>query len=349
MLKKTGLIALGVMVALQATAEQSNVTAKDIEDASFDSSADTTGRNAQTARLQILLDRAGMSSGEINAQPNALLSGAISAFEQREGLDVDGKPDEKVWEHLQAYADKPLTKRYQITDEDGEGLVDEIPRDYAEKAKMETQGYTSIRERIAERFHMNEDLLASLNPDSDFEPGDKIVVVDPSGPERSKVSRIVVDTDSGRVTAFDQADNIVADYPATVGSDENPAPKGDFTVSEIALDPNYTYDPDKNFQRGDNTEVHIIPPGPNGPVGDAWIGLNEPTYGLHGTAFPSTIGDNETHGCIRMTNWDANELLHLVTPDKTKVEVIPASNSSESDSSKQSEDDQSDDKKDAVS
>ena len=82
----------------------------------------------------------------------------------------------------------------------------------------------------------------------------------------------------------------------------------------MALNPNYTYNPEKNFQQGDNDKPLLIPPGPNGPVGAMWIDLTEPTFGIHGTPEPDKIDKTASHGCVRLTNWDATELSKLVEP-----------------------------------
>ncbi|PZN49764.1 MAG: hypothetical protein DIU65_13850, partial [Proteobacteria bacterium] len=117
-----------------------------------------------------------------------------------------------------------------------------------------------------------------------------------------------------QVFAYDEAGKLVAAYPATIGSSDTPSPSGTHAVSRIAFDPNYTYNPKVNFKQGDNDKILTIPPGPNGPVGTVWIALDKPTYGIHGTPEPSKIGKTHSHGCVRLTNWDAAELAKLVKP-----------------------------------
>ena len=106
----------------------------------------------------------------------------------------------------------------------------------------------------------------------------------------------------------------MAAYPATIGSSDTPSPSGTHTVARVVLNPDYTYNPNINFKQGDNHEILKIPPGPNGPVGIVWIALSKPTYGIHGTPDPSKIGKTESHGCVRLTNWDAQELARVVKP-----------------------------------
>ncbi|MDP3897456.1 MAG: L,D-transpeptidase, partial [Mesorhizobium sp.] len=124
-----------------------------------------------------------------------------------------------------------------------------------------------------------------------------------------------------QVLAYDAYDKLVAAYPATIGSADTPSPTGTHAISRIALNPNYTYNPKINFKQGENDKVLRIPPGPNGPVGSVWIALSKPTYGIHGTPEPSKIGKTNSHGCVRLTNWDAQELAKLVSKGVT-VEFI---------------------------
>ena len=129
---------------------------------------------------------------------------------------------------------------------------------------------------------------------------------------RNKVHYIVANKGKKQVEAFDRNGKLVASYPATIGSAATPSPTGTHTIERIALNPEYTYNPKINFQQGNNTKVLRIPPGPNGPVGSVWIALSKPTYGIHGTPDPSKIGKTNSNGCIRLTNWDAQELASLV-------------------------------------
>ena len=120
-----------------------------------------------------------------------------------------------------------------------------------------------------------------------------------------------------QVRAYDASGRMLAAYPATIGSEDNPSPSGVYTVERATAMPNYTYNPAVNFQQGENTKVLTIPPGPNGPVGSMWIALSKPTYGIHGTPEPAMIDKTGSHGCIRLTNWDAEELATMVAPGVT--------------------------------
>jgi lipoprotein-anchoring transpeptidase ErfK/SrfK len=194
-------------------------------------------------------------------------------------------------------------------------FVEAIPEDFAEMAKMDRLGFTSPEEMLSERFHMDIDLFTALNAGTDIAAGAKVVVANVEAPPpEGKVSRIEADKAKAQLSAYDAEDRLIVAYPATIGSDENPSPSGTHKVDTVAEDPVYYYRPDENFQQGDNTEELDIPPGPNNPVGTIWIDLSEPTYGIHGTPEPSKIDKTESHGCVRLTNWDAEELAKLVEP-----------------------------------
>lgn len=298
------------------------VTTADIETADYQGGDLPSGQSAITAKVQILLDRSGISPGVIDGWRGGMSESAIKAFQRRAGLPMDGRMSPVVWQLLQPFAAEPLTMTYTITEDDSYGLVDNIPSDYGEKAKMTTQGYTSIEEKLAERFHMDEKFLVRLNPGIAFVPGATIQATVPAKPIRGKVARIIIDKATRRVAAYDDRGRMVADYPATVGSDQTPSPHGTHTVDAVALDPVYTYNPNRNFKQGNNDRVLTIPPGPNGPVGNVWIDLSQPTYGIHGTATPSKLFVSQSNGCVRLTNWDARELAGMVQPGKTIVEFL---------------------------
>ncbi len=315
---------LAALSALPAAAQTDTpFTAADIEAASYDGGDLPSGRSALTTRVQVLLDRSGISPGVIDGFKGGMSQSAIMAFERRSGLPIDGVMDPHVWNLLQSFAALPATKDYTITAEDAQGLVDAIPTDYAEKAQMSAMAHTSVAERLGERFHMDEKFIAFLNPGMDLVPGNTIKVVDTGSRMRGSVARILVDVNTRRVAGFDAAGKLLVDYPATIGSSATPSPSGDHHVKTVALNPNYTYDPKKNFQQGDNDRVLVVPPGPNGPVGTVWIGLSKPTYGIHGTPTPSQLFHNQSMGCVRLTNWDAEELARMVAADITAVEFLP--------------------------
>ncbi|WP_064683436.1 L,D-transpeptidase family protein [Rhizobium bangladeshense] len=263
-------------------------------------------------RLQVLLDRAGSSPGVIDGLSGENVNKAVAGFEAMNNLPVDGRPDPEVVSRLEDNV--AIIRSYVVSPEDATGLVETIPEDYGEKAKMQSLGYTSVAEKLSERFHMGLDLLNALNPASRFAPGDTVWVVDPGPAREGKVKKIEADKKIGQVLAYAEDGSLLAVYPATIGSKDNPSPSGKHKVKGVARMPVYRYDPKRNFKQGKNDKVLTIPKGPNGPVGSVWIDLTEPTYGIHGTPEPKLIDKVGSHGCVRLTNWDAEELAGMVKP-----------------------------------
>ncbi|WP_198174315.1 L,D-transpeptidase family protein [Mesorhizobium xinjiangense] len=269
------------------------------------------------ARLQVVLDRAGVSPGVIDGRMGSNVEKALTAYVELTGQSLRADDHEAVARALEASGRSAFTT-YAVTPEDAAGpYVASIPSDYGEKAKLQRLGFTSASEKIAERFHMDESYLVALNPGARFRPGEQLKVVDPGKPGTGSVSHIVADKSRKQVRAYDAAGGLVAAYPATIGSSDTPSPTGTHEVARVAFDPEYTYNPRLNFKQGSNDRVLTIPPGPNGPVGSIWIALSKPTYGIHGTPEPSRIGKTNSHGCVRLTNWDAQELARMVKPGVT--------------------------------
>lgn len=273
---------------------------------------------AEITALQVFLDRQGISPGVIDGKAGSNVSKAVDAWQKMTGETLDYKNTEEILTRLGYEGGLPIIS-YTITPADAAGpYVAAIPEDYAHKAMLPSMAFTSVTEALAERFHMDEAYLKELNPGVDFTiPGTIIKVVNPGEPKKFQVSKIIADKVRKQVFAYDEAGTLVAAYPASIGSSDTPSPSGLHSVARVALDPNYTYNPKINFQQGNNTKVLTIPPGPNGPVGTVWIALSKPTYGIHGTPEPSKIGKSQSHGCIRLTNWDARELAKMVKPGVT--------------------------------
>lgn len=320
---------ISILAVLPAGAKTPDIpfSGAQIDAAGFTGNDLPAGRSPLTAKVQMLLDRAGTSPGVVDGVKGAMSTSAIKAFERRMGFPVDGVLDAHVWAALQPYAGTPVTQEYVITDADAADLVDEIPTDYLLKANMVHLGYTSVAEKLGERFHMDERFIQFLNPGVPIRPGSTITVMAPGKRARGKVTRIIIDKTTRRVAAYDASGKMIADYPATIGSDATPSPSGNVSVTAVAIDPEYTYNPKINFQQGNNDRVLTIPPGPNGPVGTVWIALSKPTYGIHGTPTPSRLFSGQSYGCVRLTNWDADELAHMVQAGVTKVEFLEAGTS----------------------
>lgn len=272
--------------------------------------------------LQVFLDREGVSPGVIDGKMGQNVNKALVAWQQMTGETLDPNNAEEILERLRLSGGLAI-KSYEITAGDAAGpFVASIPEDYAHKAQLPAMSYTSTVEMLAERFHMDEAYLRELNPGVDFSvPGTIIKVVEPGAPKKGSVARIVANKGLKQVFAYGEDGSLVAAYPASIGSADTPSPSGTVTIERIALDPGYTYNPKVNFQQGNNTQILQIPPGPNGPVGTVWLALSKPTYGIHGTPEPSKIGRTQSHGCIRLTNWDATELAKMVKAGVT-VEFV---------------------------
>ncbi len=267
------------------------------------------------ASLQILLDRAGASPGVIDGKFGSNVDKALLAYRDITGTNLKSTDKADIKAALAASGGDPFIN-YTITPEDAAGpFVASVPADYGQKAQLEHMSFTSVVEKLAEQFHMDEAYLKALNPEANFNrPGTIIRVANVSRKPASKVTQIIADKSSKQVRAYDESGRLVVAYPATIGSADTPSPTGTHAVSRVALNPNYTYNPKLNFKQGNNDRILTIPPGPNGPVGTVWIALDKPTYGIHGTPEPSKIGKTESHGCVRLTNWDAEQLAKLVSP-----------------------------------
>lgn len=306
------LIAAAETAPQETPSAEIEITAGAINAAEFSDEALPEGQSPIVARIQILLDRRGVSPGVIDGYAGENVDKAIRAFEEIHDLPVDGKMDGEVWAALQGDG-AAAVRSYELTPEDVSGTVPPLPEDYAKLAELDWLGYESVAEKIAEMFHMDVEFLKALNPGTDFaEAGTTVLVADTGIDAEAEVASIVADKQRSRLLVYDSSDSLVLSYPVTIGSDDTPSPSGDYEVVGVATDPTYSDKPDVNFQQGENDEAMTLPPGPNGPVGNVWIDLSKPTFGIHGTPDPAKIGKTASHGCVRMTNWDANELAKLV-------------------------------------
>ena len=233
------------------------------------------------------------------------------------GLPVTGKADKVTIEALREDTAAPTLVDYEITEGDVNGpFVEEIPTSLQDMAELARLSYSTPLEALAEKFRMDEELLRRLNRGKDFgRIGTVIRVANVSeGKFKAKITRIEVDKADQTVRAYDDDGSLVAVYPATIGSDDTPSPTGTFKVKTVAKNPTYVYDPKKlNFKGVETKDKFEIAPGPNNPVGLVWIGLGD-GYGIHGSPEPSRIRRQSSHGCVRLTNWDALELADAVKP-----------------------------------
>ncbi len=285
------------------------------------------GVSPAIVKAQVLLDRARFSPGVIDGRRGENVSLAVKAFEGHHGLNVDGELDPEVLARLVEADGRPALKEYTIAEADVRGpFAKEIPEKFEDKAELDRLAYTSPKELLAERFHMDEDLLEALNPGKSFDKaGTRILVADVETPKPDvKVRRIEVDRAAKALRAFAEDGALIAYYPATIGSESTPTPDGVHEVTAVAPNPNYTYRPDKyRFEGVEAKKAFTIKPGPNNPVGSVWIDLSKDTYGIHGTPDPEKVGKTASHGCVRLTNWDVQELASMVEKG-VKVEFTGA-------------------------
>ncbi len=277
--------------------------------------APASGVSAVLIKAQILLDRAHFSPGEIDGKPGDNFNNALAAFAAANGLPAGGRLDAALWQRLSASSDAPVIAPYTLSEDDVRGpFAPSIPARMEQMKTLPRLAYRTPREKIAEAFHVSEELLAALNPGARFAAGETILAPQ-LGPRElaGKVAHITIDKTAQTARAFDQDGNLLAFYPVTAGSTEKPAPSGIVKVTGIAYNPVYHYNPAYAFRGVHTHRAFTIKPGPNNPVGVVWIGLQGEGYGIHGTPDPAQVGKTQSHGCVRMTNWDALQLAGAVS------------------------------------
>lgn len=270
-------------------------------------------RDMEVLAVQIMLDRTQHSPGVIDGFMGGNTRRAIAAYRRNNGLPAGGSIDSDFLRSLLDKESGSMFRTYTISQDDVDGPFYDVPSDFAAQADLERVGYETAQEMLAERFHMDREFLHALNSDADFNRAGEQIVIAAYGdqPVPGTVARIEVRKDAGEVAALDADGNELATYPATIGSGEFPSPSGRMTVNAIAPEANYTFNPDE--QRWGPDKTFIIPPGPNNPIGGTWIDLGKEGYGIHGSPDPQLIGKTTSHGCVRLTNWDAEALASAVS------------------------------------
>lgn len=257
--------------------------------------------SAMTIKMQALLDWNHASPGPIDGGWGMNSKKALINFQTMKGLPATGKMDQKTWDALNQNIpkNKPVLVTYTLTEDDIKTNFAPTPAGTENKAKMKGLYYQDIKEMLGERFHMDVRYLDKLNKNKSYQAGESITVVNTRTPLNERITRVVANKKDQTLYAYN-GDKLVATYPTTVGSSATPSPHGTYKIVNKVKMPWYkaTVGSDKNKQ------VHMLPPGPNNPVGVVWMGLSKPSYGIHGSPKPEGISRQASHGCIRLTNWD---------------------------------------------
>ena len=302
---------------------------------------------------QVLLDTAGFSPGTIDGKAGSSLTEAIRGFQEANSLDVTGKLDTPTRQKLLSQ-NRPSTVMVKLTADDVAGpFVYPFPKKPEEQAKLKGMYYRNMLEKVAERYHTTPATVVALNgPDKLIGPGqtlrlpnvvpqsrDYAGAMDKQAPllaefnidgNQPKGDYIVVDKSEGTMKVYrgsppakgeEPEGQLVAQFPVTTGSSHDPLPLGTWKVTTFSFLPPFNYQPDLFWDVSDDKAEQKLPPGPNGPVGVAWLDLNKEHYGIHGTNEPQTIGKTESHGCLRLTNWDVVRLSRMMKPGFTAVFV----------------------------
>jgi lipoprotein-anchoring transpeptidase ErfK/SrfK len=273
---------------------------------------DEESEGSAVLRAQILLDRAKFSVGEIDGRMGTNALQAVAGFRAARGLPASTSVDAEVWKALNMDT-APALVEYTLSEDDVKGPFVSVPANMMLKTKLTYLGYGSALEATAEKFHINPALLQRLNPGSKFTvAGQKMYAPNVLTELNAKASRVVVSKSKSTITVFNDMGQVIAQYPCTSGSEHDPLPIGDWKITGVFKNPKFNYNPDLFWDAKPKDSKATIAPGPNNPVGVVWIDLSKEHYGIHGTPSPGQIGHTESHGCIRLTNWNALQLAEMV-------------------------------------
>ena len=327
----------GLAVAQPATAPQ---TATGAEPAWVAPGTPGSPIDGDVFHAQVLLSQAGFSGGVIDGKDGMSFKAALRGFQQSRGLDQSGKLDGATRAAL-LERNRPSTVTVKLTDKDLSGIGDYVypfPDEPEGQAKLDRMSYRNMLEEVSERYHTTPRTIVALNGPTaligigqtlrlpnvvpaardytgDLKEEHRALLaglnVDSQQPDGDYV---IVDKSEGLLKVMDENDRLVAQFPVTTGSGQDPLPLGTWKATTYAYMPPFHYQPDLFWDVKDSKDDEMLPPGPNGPVGVAWLDLTKEHYGIHGTPEPQTIGRTESHGCIRMTNWDVLRLSQIVRP-----------------------------------
>lgn len=288
--------------------------AKQVNDSKW--SPNMNVNSAMTIKMQALLDWNHASPGPIDGGWGMNSKKALINFQNMKGLQATGKMNQKTWDALNKNipANKPVLVTYTLTEDDIKTNFSATPSGYEAKSKMKGLYYQDIKEMLGERFHMDVRYLDKLNQNKDYKVGETITVLNNRGPLNQRINRVVANKADQTLYAYN-GDKLVATYPTTVGSSSTPSPQGTFKIVNKVKMPWYK----ATVGEGSGKEVHMIPPGPNNPVGVVWMGLSKPSYGLHGSPKPEGISRQASAGCVRLTNWDVLEVYANIENGATVV------------------------------
>lgn len=307
-------------------------------------------------QAQVVLERFGFAPGVIDGKLGLSTRNALEAYQSASNLPVTGTFDPDTIKALAPWSNIAATRVVTIPETFARGPFAPLPKAPAEQAKLPAMGYVSLEEKLAERFHTTPEVLRMLNPAATrhevasqeaapepavYRAGQQLRVPNVGadafdgatvenkewaatlgslgvGTSQPDAARIVVSKAAGTLKVFDRSDKLVAVFTVTTGSAKDPLPLGDWSINGKSYNPEFSYDAGLFWDVPDSKGEHLLPPGPNGPVGVVWIDLSKEHYGIHGTPEPQTIGRAQSHGCVRLTNWDAARLAQMVS-GSTKV------------------------------
>jgi lipoprotein-anchoring transpeptidase ErfK/SrfK len=279
-------------------------------------------------RAQVYLDRIHFSIGAIDGRWGRNSGIAVWWYQRSRGIEPTGDLDQATFAKLAGEAQyAEVVQQYTVTEDDLKGPFSSIPEDVYEKAKLKCLCYESVKEKLAEKFHVDQDFLDTLNPDvkfGDLQAGSTIVVPNVRAPlpgDQKDFAKVAISIAGNSFNAWDANGNLIFHAPTTLGSGYDPSPSETLHVVKITRDPHFHYDPTLYHEVPDSDPDAMLAPGPNSPVGIVWIALSKEHYGIHGNPEPESIGYSSSHGCVRLTNWDADEVAHRIS-EGTQVSFV---------------------------